>query len=146
MSSTSKDLSTIQTSIQKQCDKTTYLENQSRRNNIRINGIPEKPGEKWDETEEMVKSILKDKLQLTFEPRFERAHRTGSSLYPDGSPRSGPKTVICKLYDWKEKEIILRQARRLKPVGIYVNEDVAEETLKKKERSTHQAEGSQGSG
>lgn len=129
----SKDLSTIQTSIQKQCgDKTTYLENQSRRNNIRINGIPEKPGEKWDETEEMVKSILKDKLQLTFEPRFERAHRTGSSLYPDGSPRSGPKTVICKLYDWKEKEIILRQARRLKPVGIYVNEDVAEETLKKR--------------
>ena len=74
-------------------------------------------------------------IALLLDGRLDGAQifrRTGSSLYPDGSPRSGPKTVICKLYDWKEKEIILRQARRLKPVGIYVNEDVAEETLKKR--------------
>ena len=55
-------------------NKMTYLENQSRRNNIRINGTPEDKNESWDQTETKVKETLKNTLNLDFEPLIERAH------------------------------------------------------------------------
>lgn len=113
-------------------EKNTYLENQSRRNNIRVYGVEEKPRETWEETEAALKSILIEKLQLPSEPRIERARRTGKPTKPDGSPRQGPRPIICRLYDWKEKESILKQARRMKPSGLYIHEDVAEATLEKR--------------
>lgn len=39
---------------------------------------------------------------------------------------------MCCLHDWKQKEEILRAARRIKPSGIFVNEDLANETLEKR--------------
>ena len=45
-------------------DKIEYLENQSRRSNIRIDGIREEEAETWDNTETKVKEILKEKLNL----------------------------------------------------------------------------------
>jgi hypothetical protein len=50
--------------------KLTYLENQSRRNNIRINGIPEDFNETWEQTEEKARKILKDMIS-EIEPQFE---------------------------------------------------------------------------
>ena len=44
-----------------------YFENQSRRNNIRIDGIPGEPNETWEETEPNAKVALKSKLNLSFE-------------------------------------------------------------------------------
>eukprot|EP00795_Rhopilema_esculentum_P002326 gene2326-17961_t len=42
-------------------DYTEYLENQPRRNNLKILGVPESPGEKsWDETEKKVKAFGKN--------------------------------------------------------------------------------------
>ena len=41
-----------------------YLENQSRRNNIRISGIPESSDETWEIAEEKVKKAIKEKLDL----------------------------------------------------------------------------------
>ena len=58
-------------------DKIEYLENQSRRSNIRIDGIREEEAETWDNTETKVKEILKEKLNLDEEPDIERAHRVG---------------------------------------------------------------------
>ena len=40
---------------------------------------------------------------------------------------------MCKLRDFKQKEKILKMTRRIKPVGLYVNEDLAKETLDKRE-------------
>ena len=40
---------------------------------------------------------------------------------------------MCKLRDSKQKEQILKMTRRIKPVGLYVNEDLAKETLDKRE-------------
>ena len=40
---------------------------------------------------------------------------------------------MCKLRDFKQKEQILKATRRIKPVGLYVNEDLAKETLDKRE-------------
>ena len=40
---------------------------------------------------------------------------------------------MCKLRDFKQNEQILKATRRIKPVGLYVNEDLAKETLDKRE-------------
>ena len=42
-----------------------------------------------------------------------------------------PRTIFCRLRDWKQKEKIIRSTRRIKPPGIFVNEDLAQETLDK---------------
>lgn len=41
-----------------------YLENQSRRNNIRIEGIPEERGETWDDTERKCQAFFSNSLGL----------------------------------------------------------------------------------
>lgn len=46
-----------------------------------------------------------------------------------------PRTIVCCLSNWKQKDQILKAARRIKPKGIYVNEDLAAETLVRGERN-----------
>lgn len=60
----------IQQTLDKHEDKIEYLENQSRRNNIRIDGIAEVGNETWLDTETKAKQILKEKLNLDREPEI----------------------------------------------------------------------------
>ena len=46
-----EEITKLQTLGAKQLEKSTYLENQSRRNNVRIEGIVEEPRESWESTE-----------------------------------------------------------------------------------------------
>ncbi|CAB4014374.1 Hypothetical predicted protein [Paramuricea clavata] len=126
------ELSNVKMSLYAYCNKTTDLENRSRRNNIRIIGIPEKRNETWEESKVMVKAALTEKLGLAQEPRIERAHRVGKPTQTNGSARETPRHIVCRLYDWKEKQNILKQARIIKPSGLYVHEDVAEATMAKR--------------
>ena len=71
-----EELDDIQRGLHKHEEKVVYLENQSRRNNVRIDGIPEQDNETWLNTETKVKEVLQEKLNLSFEPMIERAHRT----------------------------------------------------------------------
>lgn len=52
-----------------------------------------------------MKEMFTEKLQMESPPAIERAHRTGKDKKPDGTPK--PRTVVCKVYDWKEREAIL---------------------------------------
>ena len=66
-----------------------YLENQSRRNNVKIFGIPEDDDEKsWDDTESKVKEAIKNKLGIEDEIKIERAHRIGKRSTDDGKQRN----------------------------------------------------------
>ena len=44
-----------------------------------------------------------------------------------------PRTIVCRLRDWKQREQVLRKARKENTVGLHVSEDVAFSTLKKRE-------------
>ena len=55
--------------------KLTDLENCSRRNNLRIDGVTEENGESWDNCEQKVKETFMDKLELENNIIVERAHR-----------------------------------------------------------------------
>ena len=103
--SISTKITNIKISLNKFGDKTVELENRSRRNNLRIVGIPEKPGETWEESDELMKSTLIEKLGLTTGPPIERAHRTGKSSRSGSSQtRDVPRPIVCQLYDCMERE------------------------------------------
>ena len=112
-----------------------YLENQSRRNNIRVSGIPEAAGETWEDAENKVKDPVKSTLGLEIE--IERAHRVERRKKPGRQLRSNakqePRTIVCKLRDWKQREAVIREARRVKPDGLFIAEDLARATLIKRE-------------
>ena len=101
-----------------------------------VDGIPEEDNQTWEETEAKVKQVLKDKLNLASAPDIERVHRVGkSSRRPasDQNSASRPRTILCPLRDWKERETILKCARRIKPNNIFVKEDLPPATLEKRE-------------
>ena len=59
-------------------NKLVDLEDRSRRNNLRINGIKEGKNETWEECEERVNCFLEEKLDMdTSEISSQRAHRVG---------------------------------------------------------------------
>ena len=40
---------------------------------------------------------------------------------------------MCRLRDWKQREQVLRKARREKPADVYISEDLSPATLQKRE-------------
>ena len=92
-----------------------YLENQSRRNNLRIDGIIEEPNESWDQTETIVRRVLTEKLQINVETvnkmQIERAHR----IRQNTQDASRPRTIVVRLSSYKDRKEILKTARRTKP-------------------------------
>ena len=124
-----EELGHVQDQIDFHSGKMEYLENQSRRNNIRIDGIPEDANESWIETETKAIEALSSHLKLPFQVKIERAHRTGKRR---NAQPSRPRTIVCRLANWKEKEPILRAARKVKPSGFFVNEDLAAETIQRR--------------
>ena len=124
------DINDIYDCIDYHMDKLEYLENQSRRNNIRIDGIPEEENELWDTAADKVKHVLTEKLGLAAAPDIERAHRVGR--FVAGSKRR-PRTIVCRLRDWRQKDLIISSARRTKPAGLFINEDLSKETIEKRE-------------
>ena len=83
-------------------NKLVELEDRSRRNNIRIDGIKERNKESWEECERRVHSMLKERLDIENVER-ERAHRAGRK------DRNKPRTIVCKLLRFKNKQKIFFQ-------------------------------------
>eukprot|EP00112_Aurelia_sp_Birch-Aquarium-sp1_P015482 Seg3433.4 transcript_id=Seg3433.4/GoldUCD/mRNA.D3Y31 product="hypothetical protein" protein_id=Seg3433.4/GoldUCD/D3Y31 len=89
--------------------KNDYLENRSRRNNIKVYGIPEAPAETWDDCEEKVKKALVEKLDIKDEVIIERAHRVGQSKPAQrGRGRRLPKGPHQKPHDDGPRPIVAK--------------------------------------
>ena len=56
-------------------NKLVDLEDHSRRNNLRIDGIKEKDGESWEGCEAEVEKLFRQKLDIEDKIIIERAHR-----------------------------------------------------------------------
>ena len=68
-----KELDKISKDLASHSKKMEYLENQSKRYNIRVTGIPESDNETREDAEVKVKRAIKDNLGI--EADIERAHR-----------------------------------------------------------------------
>ena len=96
-------------------DKLRVLEDRGRRNNLKIDGIKESNKETWDECEEKIKKVVEEKMNITG-IEIERAHRMGRKQLENTKLR----TIIFKLCNWKQKELILKNAKHLKDTGMYI--------------------------
>ena len=126
-------------------DRQDYLENQSRRNNIKIFGISENDDEKtWEDTELVVKKVIQNKLGIQDEITIERAHRIGEKVKtrpPHGRHLESashskeappPRPIVAKIQSWKVKENILKIARMKKPKDVQFRNDFSKITLEKR--------------
>ena len=88
-------------------DKQEYLESQSRRNNIKIFCVPEDEDEKsWDDTETVVRMLIKNKLEIQDEIEIERAHRIGKKIKPRPQSGSHFESLKEKLPDHCQDEVL----------------------------------------
>ena len=124
---TNKEIEPLNSDLSSQSLSLAYMENQSRRNNIRVNGILESSRETWEEAEEKVKDAVKTKLGIDID--IERAHRV-ERKHRQGQESSQPRSIVCKLRDWKQREQVLHKARKEKRSGIHTSEDLTLATLK----------------
>ena len=120
-----KDIDIIQTTKPSWAIDTEVvdLEDCSRRNNLRINGIKEGKNETWEECEERVNCFLEEKLDIdTSEIWIERAHRVGEKK--NGQERQ----IVVQFNSYKNKLDILRNCKKLKGTNFSVFEDFSKET------------------
>ena len=103
-----------------------YQENQSRRCNLRFDGIPDAENETWEQAEKNVRREMMTSLELPETQvramTIERAHRTG---------RTGSKaqTIVVKFAQYEDRELVLVAAKKTRPRGIYVNEDFSQRIM-----------------
>ena len=129
--------------------KVTYQEDNSRRNNLRISGIPEQPGENWEQTADKVKTFLAENMDIR-DVSLERAHRVGPLKTPAAAaddetaelgaaaapePRR-PRTIVAKFSRFRDRDTTLRNAHKLGKTpatkGVYINEDLSHESFIKR--------------
>ena len=103
------------------------IEDRSRRNNLRIDGVIESEKETWEETEEKVLNIFTNELGIREAIVIERAHRTKKRRHSTNENR--PQTIVLKLLNYKDKQKILKSAKKLRGTGIFINEDFSRETV-----------------
>lgn len=108
--------------------KLNYQEDYSRRNNLRIDGLEEDPGENWEILHDKVQRLTREKLGMG-EVQLERAHRVGSSLRGhDGEPLR-PRTIVARFCRYSDRQQALRNSPKLKNTNIYLNEDLCEASV-----------------
>ena len=103
------------------------LESHSRLNNLRIYSIRSELNDTWEVTEQRVRNFIKDELDMPDQEHVEivRAHKLGSK-HSDRSP------IIVKFGKYKDKDMILNQARQRfeRDSPFSVKEDFTERVLK----------------
>lgn len=120
LSACTDDVTKLQTKMEQLSSEICKLENKcedlearSRRNNIRIVGVPEdfadlsKPA--------AISTLLKDVFDLEKEPLLDRAHRT---LQPKPKPGERPRAIVARLHYYNDCADILRRARIQKRIKI----------------------------
>ena len=111
-------------------EKVAELEDRSRRNNLSFDGIIEEEKETWEESEKIVKKILKKELDLDPEGiEFERVHRSGT-VFVEGV-RNQKRTIVAKFLNFKDKEKVLKQfkEKKLWNKKLFINENFFEATI-----------------
>ena len=112
-------------------NKLIELEDRSQRNNIRIDGIEEKQYETWDRCEEKVQKVTKDKLSIEDEVEIDHCHwmKKGGKDRSNNERNSRPRTIICRLLRFKDKQTIIQSSKKLKNTGIFIYENFCKDTM-----------------
>lgn len=113
--------------------KLTDIEARSRRNNIRIYGIPEDV--EGGNLQEFIESLIKAELPLQdTDLGIQRCHR---ALGPKPPQNASPRSVVIYFQEYRTKELVLRSAWkkgeiRLNQQRLYFDQDYPAEIQKKR--------------
>ncbi len=112
---------TLENTVKTLTDKVDDLECRSRRNNVRLVGLPEKA--EGQDTAVFLEKWLPEALGLELReaPVIERVHRIRT--LPSNSSTGRPRTLIMKVLNFRDKERVLKAAR-IKGKILYGNEQV----------------------
>lgn len=94
-------------------EKLTDLESRSRRNNLRIFGVPEET-EKGSVTQ-FVEEIIRSKLDIETDCQIQRAHR---ALAPKPKTDQPPRAIVVNFLQYNTKEKVLRRAWEKKIITL----------------------------
>lgn len=139
-------LNTMSENLDSIKDSLEYQENMSRRNNVKLVGFPEsEESESWDQSEEILKSQVKDVLGIEEDLDIERAHRVGQKkeffTRRDGSKvKAHPRPIVAKFKSWKQREKIIKAAKSIRPANVKFLEDFSKRTLDKRAAKVSQLE------
>lgn len=125
------NIEVLQSTVVELQQSMNYQEDYNRRNNIRITGHQEQPGETWEQTLTSVTKLLEEKLQMS-DVKLERAHRVGPAT------ASYPRAIVARFERFGQREATLRNARKLKGTGVYLNEDMCPASLEIKKKKIPQ--------
>ncbi|RXN13106.1 LINE-1 type transposase domain-containing 1 [Labeo rohita] len=111
------------------------LETRSRRNNIRIFGVPE--GSEGNNVKDLVESIIKTELSLSdLDLKIQRCHR---ALGPKPPADAYPRSVVVFFLEYRTKDLVLRSAWMKKEVHwngkrIFFDQDYPPEIQQKRKK------------
>ena len=125
-----KDLKVLQQQLVRKDEQITSLSEEvdrlhqySRRNCLRITGVPEKKNES---TDQVVLQVFQDKLNVSLDPAaIDRSHRLGK--HPQGKDKCRP--LIVKFTRYNDRALVYSHKRKLKNTGITIKEDLTQNRL-----------------
>ena len=98
------------------------LEDHSRQNNLRFEGIKGHENESWEDCKSKIYDLLENKLEMDIaNVVIERAHRTGKK----NKNRSRP--IVAQFSFYKDKMNILKNCKKLKNTKFSIYEDFSRE-------------------
>nr|XP_054931791.1 uncharacterized protein LOC129387103 [Dermacentor andersoni] len=109
--------------VQQQAERLVDYENRSRRNNLLIFGVPEARTETETDLRKVVVDNIVRSLLGVETKSIERIHRIGKQS--EGRVRP----VIMKFMDYREKEKVMRNCKKLKGTSFSINNDYSKETV-----------------
>ena len=98
--------------------KLIELEDRSRRNSLHIDGIEETLKVTWENQEIKIQELIKKNLKINEHIEIGRCHRLSKI-----KNQNCPRTEICRITKFKEKQKILKITKLLKNTGIFICED-----------------------
>lgn len=104
-------VSTLAAQVTRLDEKCEDLESRSRRNNIRIVGIPE--NSEGPKMTEFVARLLRDTLGLKDIPLLDRGHRTLRERPTSGLP---PRPIVARVHFFHVRTAILQRAGEISPL------------------------------
>ena len=112
-------------------DKLSYLEGQSKRNNLVFHGIPEEKDETWDDCEAAVRKILEEKIGMEEAWRdtdiaIERAHSIGQF----SKDRTRP--IVLKFANYKQKNNVFKNKSKLQGSDYRIQEQLSDKIMQEK--------------
>ena len=129
MDATTRELNDLKEEVEILKRRNIKLEAYTRRENMKIFGIKESAGETNEKTEELVRTMLTEKMKIPSDCvddiRFERVHRM--TTRQDRVNSTKPRGIIVKFSFYQDKEYVWSFVRNLKDSGIGIANDFPRE-------------------